>query len=328
MRPSTKRGSVAGKLMFAGEYAVLSGRCPALAAAVSELASWRLSEGPATIELTAFDRTWSWSPDGTAPEGIGSLVQAALDGAATVGWRLNARLRLEIRGQVAGHKVGLGTSSAAVVAAVRAAAASAHVPPPEAEIAAVAQRVHRASQGGRGSGYDVATLLAGGCIAYDRPTQSARPLAWPKQLFAAALFTGTSFRTTSAIRTPLPDSALDEIAAATAGVLVGWAAADEKAVIAAFERCEAAFDAAAKYRDGLLTDALRNARSRIRQAGCQPRISGAGGGDCVLAFADDPDRISALVRGWKDAGGLVVAELPRDISAAQGIAAPQGTELP
>ena len=77
-----------------------------------------------------------------------------------------------------GRKLGLGSSAAVAAAAVGVLleAAGFDVEAESSLIFTLADRAHRASQGGRGSGADVAAAVLGGVIAYSRPGgRRARP---------------------------------------------------------------------------------------------------------------------------------------------------------
>ena len=298
--------------MICGEYAVLSGRCDALTAAVGAVARWQLV-ARAGVSVSAFGQVWRWT-DGPPTAGIAALVHQTI-AAADDGWPLRHGLDLVVNGQVDGAKVGLGTSAATVVAVLRACAASAGRPARDPELLALAQRVHRESQGGKGSGYDVATIFAGGTARYSRSRERSEPVAWPPQWHAAALFTGASASTPRAIRAPLSDKVLDALATAATELIERWSGGG-RGLPDALRRCEDAFDQVGAERPWLLPPRLQRARDVIAEAGCWPRVSGAGGGDCVLGFSDDPERLEALVADWVTGGRSVVARLPSDLAGS------------
>ncbi|MCO4762889.1 MAG: hypothetical protein KC502_15345 [Myxococcales bacterium] len=304
-----------GKLMIAGEYAVLYGRGQCAAMAVGELAraQWQTDDED-TLTLRAFDtvRTWPLTaiPDTQLMAFVGAAVRAASPDEV-----MHGGLDLRVGGQRKGRKFGLGSSAATTVATLRAVLMAQGRDVPSADIAVLADRVHAECQGGQGSGYDVATIAHGGVIRYQRESRTAHPLPWPKGLYAAALYTGTPSSTVSALRRGVgPDSpGIGAIDDACDALIAAWQAGAPKAILAALEACERAFDELSAAHPWMAPESLRAAQAHIREFDCIPRTSGAGGGDCVLAWTDDRSRRDAVVAAWP---GACVARLPYDLAEA------------
>ncbi len=156
---NTLRGSpvvvAPGKIFLIGEYAVLDG-APAVVAAVSRAAVGQFVPG--------FEAS---SPF------VAEAVQAALAGigdhasALPVGSVMVDSSALSMNGK----KLGLGSSAAVVTASVAAVLELAGLPiAVNRELCfSLAERAHRAAQGGAGSGADVAASVHGGLIQYRRP---------------------------------------------------------------------------------------------------------------------------------------------------------------
>lgn len=316
--------AIPGKLMLGGEYAVLrsDGACVAVAVGVVVRAQLGLATPAPALELQAFGQSWQWA-GGQAPEtGLAQLCAAALEALRDRHGISPAHdLDFEVGGNVGGAKVGLGTSAAVTVAALRAALQSHSLATgaaqwAPADIAALARSVHGAGQAGRGSGYDVTVIAHGGVIWYEREPDRATALAWPQGLYGAALFTGSPAATGAALaRAAIPDAALDDIRNACLDLHAAWSG-PVRHILRALSGCEAAFDVAAAADPGLLPAEVQDLRDLIAECGCVARTSGAGGGDCVLALADDPERVQMAVQLWRSCAGSTVARLPEDLAPA------------
>ena len=314
-----------GKLMIAGEYAVMRDGGACLAAAVGELVHARLgaiSPRP-TIRLTAFGQTMlvPLPSAGVAlaePAGLGRFVAGALAFLQQRhGLTLLRDVDLRAAGAVGGSKVGLGTSAAVTIATVRAVLASQPGGEawPAADVAACARAIHLEAQGERGSGYDVTTIALGGTVAYRRSPDRGESLPWPAGLHAAALYCGQPAPTAATLaRGTIADSALDAIQAAAGALMAHWPTAVAADLVADINTCEAAFQRAAATAPWLWTPPMAALHEVVRAAGCVARTSGAGAGDCVLAFAADPDLVARAVLAWQARGGSAVARLPDDIA--------------
>jgi phosphomevalonate kinase len=149
MTPHLRRWRAPGKLVVAGEYAVLDG-APCLCLAL-----------PYGVEC-------AWEP---GPDGDQRFVAPALEGAATGAYHFSAWGSLpELPG-----KPGFGGSAAACVAACLAAGRP----------AAEALDIHRRVQGG-GSGVDVACAIAGGMIRFEAGGWTSAPPLQPLILWSGA----------------------------------------------------------------------------------------------------------------------------------------------
>lgn len=300
--------------MLAGEYAVLRPHGVALAVAVGDVAQATLTPGAPDVTLYAFDKVFRLPARQNTADGLLGFVARALAWLdAEHGLPLRNQLTLRVAGALDGAKVGLGTSAAVTVATIRAVLQDAATPWPPAQVAEAARHIHGAGQGA-GSGYDVTTIAFGGCVAYQRTPDRAAPLAWPSGLHGLALFSGAPAPTQAALdKVPMAPQHLDAIDAAARVLLAVWNG-PVAPILAALAACDAAFLAAAAADPGLVPPHVAALRARIAAAGCVARASGAGGGDCVLAFADNAAAIDRLAADWRAAGGHLVAYLPQDIA--------------
>ncbi len=298
--------SAPGKLFLLGEYAVLEG-APALLIAVDRRAvvtattsaGWRLTAreiGVDDLEL---------GPGGSLPLGldVGTTSRLALVDAVRMGVAeafpdaLPEPLDLAIDTSALhenGYKLGLG-SSAAVATALTAALANARgIGLTREALFALADTAHRASQGGTGSGGDVAASVYGGLLLYTRDDPPS-PVSWPHDLDLFAVTTGTGSSTIDLVsgvmtyRERDPQGyrrdldALSELAAEAEQAL---ADADADAFLALADDYFRAIDAlGAHSRAGIVTDRHRELRELAAASGAVFKPTGAGGGDLGLVFA-------------------------------------------
>jgi phosphomevalonate kinase len=292
------RASAPGKLMLAGEYAVAEGVGPALAVAVDRRVTVVVTLDGKGWRVTSADLGLEEAEPDEVP------VVAAVLGTVDELPATSGHILIDSALGVGADKPGLGGSAAICVALM---GALHHLigaePPTLPELVAA----HQAAQGGRGSGYDVATALRGGVVLFEPSGEapSTERLPWPAALHRAALFTGQGASTPAMLqrleqwRTAKPEEAARRFAE------MGDAA---RAFVAAFrnEDLNALLDASAVAQE-LLIELDRTAHigvrggkhaellSAVEDAGALARSAGAGGGDCVWALSDDPEDIEAAV---------------------------------
>jgi phosphomevalonate kinase len=171
----------------------------------------------------------------------------------------------------------------------------------------LADRAHRAAQGGRGSGADVAAAVMGGVIAYTRPEVGAprmRALVPPAHLTPVIVSTGVPSATVShvsaverlAARDPgVHARRLHEIRRAADAFLQGYEAGDAPTLLQAVAAAHDALGALGRDADlPIVTPALDAAAALARELGGAAKPSGAGGGDVGVAFFPDPTSAEAF----------------------------------
>ncbi|HSG63481.1 MAG TPA: hypothetical protein VLD39_00705, partial [Gammaproteobacteria bacterium] len=263
-----------------------------------------------------------------APSGV-ALVDALIRrgaGHGAAAWRG----RLDTGALFArGRKLGLGSSAAAMVAWAGAWAAFAGLAP--ATLAELIE-LHRASQGGMGSGLDVAASLRGGVFAFRRPPDREPGIvsvALPDGVRFIVVFSGASAATRdflerfAAWRGAEPHASgvrlagLRRIAAAGVDAAQANDAQPFLDAVAAFGEELSALGQALQ-RD-VMTDAHRAISQVAARHGVIYKVSGAGGGDVGLGFAADQEALEvfgrALPAGCEvldlgiDRGGLVIEDI-------------------
>jgi phosphomevalonate kinase len=320
-----------GKAVILGEYAVLDG-ATALVMAVDRRCHARLeaADGPVCRLTASFPDPATATFRPAEPSGI-ALVDAFLARtSARPPWPAWAA-RLDSSALYAdGKKLGLGSSAAALVAFAGAWSAAAGAPRPAlADLVAV----HRAFQGGAGSGLDVAAAYAGGAIEFALDPDSA-PLIGsvplPNSVGFAGIFAGSSASTPGLVAHYRRWASEDRRAAgrllAELGGLAdrGRAAAsgnDGAALVAAIAEYGEALEALGTAMGAdLVTSEHREIGRLARRFGVAYKVSGAGGGDLGLAASIDDDALAAFATAAGAAGfravalaidesGLVVEEL-------------------
>ncbi len=272
--------SAPGKILVAGEYAVLDGG-EAVVMAVNRRARARLAEKDAAP--SPFLAAAAAAVEAELGADRASLVErAAVDSAA-------------LCDDESGAKLGLGSSAAAVTAAVALA-----LPPPGDRrlLHRLAHRAHTAAQGGTGSGADVAASVWGGvlvCRPSDRegdPPRIAR-LVLPADLVLVPVWLGQPADTRTLVAGVTAFAAREPSACAALYARIAGAAADladalraEQAIAALWQGSTAVADLGRAAGVAIVTDAHRRLDERAQALGGLAKPTGAGGGDIALgAFA-------------------------------------------
>ena len=277
-----------GKLFISGEYAVLEG-ATAIACAVSRGVQVRWLQGKEPEEQEA--TRWR--------EAAESLILASGFGEK----RPRGRLAIDSRALHApgGVKYGLGSSAAVAAAVTGALLAACGALPSKAEQFRLATALHRLRQGSGGSGVDVAASLYGGIVAVSG--DRVERLDWPDGLECAVLWTGRAAGTGQAVRRYREAletgpqrlrGALERLQAKAECVKQAWERGGGVA-LGALERYAAAWrelDRAGRL--GVYSAPHCELLELARASGCLYKPSGAGGGDCGLALACDPQALGRM----------------------------------
>lgn len=297
-----------GKLMVAGEYAVLHG-AEAVVMAVDRHA--RVADADA--------------PCPEVPREVAAALQIALREnairAVTDRWSLDVRALQD----EAGRKLGLGSSAAACVAAVGwHLAREGHDlrdPAVRARVADLARRGHRAAQGG-GSGVDVIASARGGVVSVrfadglDGAAEVRGCGALQGQHWAV-LWSGASARTSEMITRAESLRARDGGAFAARMGAIGEAARAVRTALdgedpaAMTEAVGAHGEAMRAFGEAIgapvVTDALAALAGALRPLGAAVKPSGAGGGDVSLLVARDPEALARALTAATEHGFARVA---------------------
>jgi phosphomevalonate kinase len=307
-----------GKLVALGEYAVLEG-APALVLAIDRYAV-------ATLERSRDEQCHLRTR--MAEQGARSFPLGAAAGVDLVDTVIgSAPAREPWSGTLdssqffeGGNKLGLGSSAAALCAwagvwSEHVARASAR---PDTSLAALVG-LHRAFQGGRGSGIDVAASLTGGAVEYRLDVARAPQVGsvrLPNSVGFAGIFAGRSASTPEfvahfrAFQAARPGEAAALLRRLSATAEAGCAAA-RGGVAHAF------VEAIADYGRGLaclgeaigadiVTAEHRQIGEHALRHGVAYKVSGAGGGDLGLACALDAGALEAFKASVRERGFHVI----------------------
>ncbi len=306
---------VPGKLMIAGEYSVLGPGGEALAIAVdpglevvaTPASRWQLLRQESGLE---------WTEGQPAPHEL-SFACAALTAARELllGPLPPHRLTLRILGEMGTgrSKPGVGGSASVSVLVAVAVHALAGVDLPACldTVLKLALNSHRAIQQGMGSGYDVATVTHGGVVRW-QPPFTAQRLTWPGTLQVVAGYSGQSASTSQflgrlkSVEQQEPERAAAELRALgrpVKGLTRAFVDADVPAILAAVRECQQALGSwAGRLHLGVITAAVSRMIEQAELLGAAAKVSGAGGGDSVIALSEDPEILARVARAWREDG--------------------------
>jgi phosphomevalonate kinase len=292
------RASAPGKILLAGEYAILEGG-PAVVMAVDRRArAWIEAAAPTKAPSPFLAAAAHVLADHLGPD------SAAARAAVTV------RVDSDALRAPSGEKLGLGSSAAATVAALGACLGAGGPPGGPLDRALLHRLAHRAhgdaqaalDPSARGSGADVAASVWGGVLHLEpRPDQppSVAPLRLPDGLDLVAVWTGRPADTralVAAIRALSgrdPDAyrrCLDAIAGAAAALIAACRSSSSAAAVDALAAGgEAARELGRAAGVELVLESYRELARSAASFGGALKPTGAGGGDIALAAFSDAD---------------------------------------
>ncbi len=274
-----RAASAPGKLVVAGEYAVLEG-APAIVAAVNRRALASLSaSGVVNAEARILLDAVCAVLECPAPDHV--ALDTASFHAAT--------------GPGRGMKLGLG-SSAALTAALCRLLLPEQTPPGRLLERAIA--AHRRFQGGVGSGADVAACVTGGVIRYCMDDRAPDRLTWPDKLQYAVWWSGVPASTRQLLARQShgrPSTTRDDLARAARRVADCWCDDVHDALlpeIDAYIDALGAFDL--EHEIGVFNAGHRELAAAARNVGVLYKPCGAGGGDVGIALSGDGAPLTAF----------------------------------
>jgi phosphomevalonate kinase len=320
--------SAPGKLVLFGEYAVLFG-APAVVAAVGRRArvslrpsadeSWEVSAPGFSLRPARFEIEPGggvrWH-DEELGRGTFGLIEKLLGGIqGSTGVDLEAlpatTMTLDTRPFFEDDaKLGLGSSAALTVALASALESYTGMELVAGRRGRLEQLVnlHRAVQGGAGSGIDIAASLLGGVIRYrltgDGSVADAMPLDLPGTLRMVFVWTGRAASTgdfLGRLRARRQDEpgvvnpVLDELGTVSSAGVAALAAADSESFLEQVEAFWIALDQLGTVIGmPILSKEHRAIRRVAEDCGVRYKPSGAGGGDFGVGFTTDPSAAAKL----------------------------------
>jgi mevalonate kinase len=291
-----------GKVILVGEHAVVYG-VPAIAVGVgvAATASARVGQQSSlTIGIRRWDVATYEAPATPEARAFGALIAAVADDG----------LLPQIEAEVQLHQpsgVGLGASAAIGVALARAVSDALGKPSeqrPAAEILAAAQAWENVFHG-KASGVDAATAYHGGCLWF-RPSEPPEPLRIRRPLRLAVAVAGpavstrlmvesvAAFRQQNPRRFELLLQSIHVLVQEARVALLLGRAGELGALLNRNHHLVSEL--------GVSTPALDAACQRARDAGALgAKLTGGGGGGCVLALAD-ADGTERVLAAWRQDG--------------------------
>ena len=293
-----------GKVVLAGEYAVLDG-APAISMAVRRTARVGIDdvdddacrvEAPGHTDVTGRFRLRDGRIRWLSGEDEFRLVDAVFraSGRRPIG---NCSITLdsgEFFDTATGTKIGLGSSAAMTVALCAAIHDSADVAP-------IARRAHRRFQGGVGSGVDVATSLHGGLIEYRTDGARAVAIDWPAGLRFRLIWSGIAASTRDRLSrlgagTDANRPSRVRLSAAARRMARAWRSGDAGSIIEAYRAYIDDLHSFSVDHDLGIFDAGHEELCAAAAAeNLVYKPCGAGGGDIGIVFASDDAALDAFV---------------------------------
>ncbi len=292
---------VPGKVILAGEYAVMRSGGYALVAAIDRgvaveirdadldgAALLRFESVHVSVHIESGRAIWKTTPPAELVFAAAGFECAVSHGATLE----NAVITFASQVIMDGRKLGLGGSAAMLVAGFRSAGGTIDRPDIVRDLAAT----HRRLQGGRGSGVDVAACALGGLlrVTNDAGGPLVTRLSLPADLRILLGWTGMPASTSALIdavaayaqRDPHGHACrLEDLASAEEKLARALIAGDRENILAAVETGgDAARQLGVGAGTAIETAALTALRRAARLAGCAAKSSGAGGGDCGVVF--------------------------------------------
>lgn len=348
-RPLTIK--VPGKLMIAGEFAVLEPYQKLVVMAVNRFVYAALQQSNENkITLADFklnNLTWEYMhnkvsihSDDTRVHFVEDAMTIALNYLQENNVKLNrAHFSLSIKSELDDHsgvKYGLG-SSAAVVTAVTSAILKEYLPKdPSAMLIFRLAAISHVKTQGNGSGADVAASSHGGILQYssfqanwlkkayekansltelleeDWPYFSVKPIHLPENVHICIGWTGTPASTSKLVDHVLQlkkdepsafQQFLNDSETAVAAFFQGMQEKNIPLLLEGVKKNRQSLAAVGRASNTEIeTPLLRTLCDLAEQYGGAGKPSGAGGGDCGIAFMPSREKAEALMDAWEKAG--------------------------
>jgi phosphomevalonate kinase len=281
---------------------------PALVAAVDRHARVRLEPG-GPLEIVSRAEGKQLQIAGDLPDAVPGDVGAALAVAQTLdlhGGRLEIDTREFFRDE---EKLGLGRSAATIVAAT-AVCLAARGERTRTAIRIAALQANLRFQGGHGSGGDVAAAVSGGVVEVRRGDGDLKiaPSRLPGGLELVVAWSGVGAHTVPLVAkfaTAGTCRSLSELGTAAEAAADAAVRDDAEDFCIAVARAGTLLQMVGRDLDlPIVTPALASLMDVAARLGIAAKPSGAGGGDCAIAFARSQVEAQALRAAWRDAGFL------------------------
>jgi len=298
--------SAPGKLVLAGEYAVLDG-APAICMAVNRRARATISTSGAdhhTVTAPGFsndcgrfvdrDGELQWH---SAAESFALLEDVWRTANANTQTGLSIVLdSSEFLDAKDGSKIGIGSSAALSVAL---SAALCELTDTDGDATSIAYAAHRQFQGGLGSGVDVACSVAGGLIEYRMGDATCPRLTWPEGLAYALLWSGVPASTGHKLKRldrHVAQPSRATLGVAARGLAAAWREASTPAILDEFRGYTKVLrEFSVDHELGIFDAGHAELAAAADAADLVYKPCGAGGGDIGVVLGDDEAVIESFV---------------------------------
>jgi phosphomevalonate kinase len=293
------QASAPGKVIVAGEYAVLDG-APAICMAVNRRAHVSITvstEDHHTVSAPGFcEDSVSFASIADSAKKYPLLAAVWQELQIESPDFLNIVLDSSGFSEHAAGKIGIGSSAALTVALT---AAIDCLAGERRDIRNIAMAAHRRLQGGAGSGADIACSVAGGTIEYRMGEQGGGDLSWPSDLHYALLWSGVPADT--GIQLDKLDGAdahpsRAELGESAKTVARTWKSGDSEQVMIVLRKYIATlrrFDVDHKL--GIFDAGHAALADTANSLEVVYKPCGAGGGDLGIAISSDESELAAFV---------------------------------
>ena len=297
------KASAPGKVIIAGEYAVLDG-APAICMAVNRRAHVLIlqnSAGEFVISAPGLSEEPRRYASITECEDDLPLVAAVWQQLPTDSVEpMSIELDSSEFVSAAGAKIGVGSSAAVAVALT---AALSHFAGGDGassrDVRELATAAHQKFQGGSGSGADIACCFAGGVIEYRMVEAPSYEMAWPAGLHYELLWSGQSSDTGAQLEKlagAKSHHSRAELVTAAFEMAAVWREGQLEKIVHALQDYTTAlqhFDAG--HQLGIFAAGHAELAGRAKLTDVVYKPCGAGGGDLGIAVSADKSALAAFV---------------------------------
>jgi phosphomevalonate kinase len=319
--------SAPGKVVLSGEYAVLVG-APAVCMAIDRRArvtitnsdtehhvASRVGQNVEPCRFRGRDGGIEWIDAGDEF----ALLEAVWE---SVGCTPTSSLSLQLDTSefsdiATGNKTGIGSSAALTVALT---AALCELNSTAAQPATIAFDAHQKFQGGRGSGVDIATSVAGGLVQFVMSGRDVNQLSWPDELAYALIWTGAPASTTQKLdrlarSKPRPSRAALVYSARRLGK--AWRKGRAKNILNEYhDYINVLREFSIDHDIGIFDAGHAELVRASRAAGLVYKPCGAGGGDVGIVLADNAVAVESFL-GTALGGSAQVLDARLDIKGVE-----------
>ena len=299
--------SAPGKIVIAGEYAVLDG-APAICMAVNRRAHVSITSSDneyhsvlapgysqSVGRFTAANDQIKWIEGAKEFELLDAVwqeVRPELADALTIVLDSN-----EFIDTASATKIGIGSSAALTTALTSALGLAAMQ---NVDVHKMAAAAHRRFQGGRGSGVDIACSVTGGVVEYRMGDRAIQSLNWPAELHYALFWSGIAASTREKLdRLAVADasSSRGELCRIANGVAEAWSNSGSVEILGRLREFVSVlrrFDV--DHELGIFDAGHAALADAAESFGVVYKPCGAGGGDIGIAIAADEADIEIFAR--------------------------------